>query len=100
MCIRDRKQGIVMKVNGEGGQWRLGLIFQVAFNKTISFFVVSFITLLLLNVIVLYYVAKNLSGDISLVEESLTDISNGKNVDLEKKLAVTSNDEIGDLVMA
>lgn len=98
--LNAEKQGIVMKVNGEGGQWRLGLIFQVAFNKTISFFVVSFITLLLLNVIVLYYVAKNLSGDISLVEESLTDISNGKNVDLEKKLAVTSNDEIGDLVMA
>jgi signal transduction histidine kinase len=98
--LNAETQGIVMKVNGSGGEWRIGLIFQVTSYKTIVFFIVSFIALLLLNAIVLYYFAKSLSDDISLVAESLTDIANGENVDLDKNLPVTSNDEIGDLVIA
>jgi len=98
--LNGETQGIVVKVNGEEGEWRLGLIFQIASDKTIAFFIVGFIALLLLNVIVLYYFVKSLSGDISIVVESLTDIANGENVDMGKKLPVTSNDEIGDLVIA
>jgi signal transduction histidine kinase len=41
-----------------------------------------------------------MSGEISLVAEGLTEIADGELVNLGKNLAVTSNDEIGDLVVA
>ena len=93
-------QGIVKTVYTDTGRWTLGLIFEVASDKTIMFFIVGFIALLLLNIIVLYYVVSSISNDISLVTEGLTDIASGELVDLDKKLPVTSNDEIGDLVIA
>ena len=56
--------------------------------------------LLILNSIVLYYFSSSLSEDISLVAQSLTNLAEGEKVDLDQKIPVTSNDEIGDLVVA
>lgn len=48
----------------------------------------------------LIYFSKSLTDDISLIAQSLTEIAEGGEVNLNKKLPVTSNDEIGDLVIA
>ena len=48
----------------------------------------------------LYYFSKALSGEISIVTKNLTEIAEGDDVNFDKKLAVISNDELGDLVIA
>lgn len=98
--INAETQGIVKIVRNDTGEWRLGIIFSVANIKTIYFIIFGFLSILILNIFILYYFSKNMSGEISLVAESLTEIAEGESVDLNKKLAVTSNDEIGDLVIA
>ncbi len=98
--INAENQGVLLSYSTNEGEWKIGLIFKVASDNTIKIFIVGFIALLLLNILVLYYVVSSLSKDISIVVENLTEISDRDNVDLDKKLPVTSNDEIGDLVVA
>jgi len=93
-------QGAVRWVNINGEQWIAGIKYVIASNNTVSFFIVSFAALLSLCCFVLYYFSKSLAGEITLVAERLKEIADGGDIDFEKKLVVTSNDEIGDLVSA
>ena len=98
--INSETQGIVAAIDSNGSEWRIGVIFKVASGNVLMFFLLGFLALLFLNVFVLYYFSKSLAEEISLVAENLTEIAEGENVDLDRKLAVISNDELGDLVVA
>lgn len=93
-------QGSTLKIKGERAEWIVGVKFVIASTETITFFLISFIALFGLNASVLSYFSKTLTNDISRVAKNLAEIAEGGNIDLDKKLAVTSNDEIGDLVVA
>ena len=80
--------------------WIIGVQYVVNSNETITFFFVSFIILLGLNGLILSYFSKTLSEDIAMVSKSLNKIGSGGDIDHMKKIPVTSNDEIGDLVVA
>ncbi len=98
--INAETQGVVKVINNRDGEWRVGIIFSVTNATTIYFIVFGFLAILLMNIFVLYYFSKSLSSDIFLVAENLNEIAEGEFVDLDKKIPVTSNDEIGDLVVA
>ena len=51
-------------------------------------------------VFILYYFAEDMSSDITEIAGNLTNISEQVEIDYDTKLVVTSNDEIGDLVVA
>jgi signal transduction histidine kinase len=93
-------QGAVIKVRGEKGDWILGIKYAVVSSETNTLFIISFIALSLLALSILIYFSKTLSDDISLISASLTEIAEGEDIQLENKIAVTSNDEIGDLAIA
>jgi signal transduction histidine kinase len=93
-------QGLVHKITVAGKDYFAGIKFESNSNDVTEFFLLSILTLLALNIFVLYYFSKSLSDEISLVAKSLTEISKKDRTDLNKKLAVISNDEIGDLVVA
>ncbi|NLY76302.1 MAG: HAMP domain-containing histidine kinase [Firmicutes bacterium] len=93
-------QGVIIKIKGINGLWTIGIKYDVTTNILIITFLGTFIMLLILNSIVLYYFSSSLSEDISLVAQSLTNLAEGEKVDLDQKIPVTSNDEIGDLVVA
>lgn len=93
-------QGVALNIKIGDENWIVGVKYDVASSQTVAFFLGSFIILLLLNILVLYVLSKSLADDISQVASSLEGIAEGSNIDFEKKLAVTSNDEIGDLVIA
>jgi signal transduction histidine kinase len=78
----------------------VGIKYEIASNQTVMFFMISFVVLITLNFGILYFFSKSLSDDISLVADGLNRIASGEDIDHYKKLAVTSNDEIGDLVIA
>ncbi len=93
-------QGVVIKLDGTRGMWTVGVKYEVLSQKAIIFFIISFLVLITVNIIVLSYFSKALSDDIRLVAYGLNKIVEGNHADLNKKLPVTSNDEIGDLVLA
>jgi signal transduction histidine kinase len=93
-------EGTIIKLKGNDGEWVVGVKYRIPSSNVYNFFIVGFLALLSLNIVVLYFFSRNLSGEISLVAQNLGEIADGEHVDLDKKLAVTSNDEIGDLVVA
>jgi len=93
-------QGVVSNVKINGEDYFAGIRFDNSSNKTIIFFIIAFFALLALNIIALYFFSKSISDEISVVARGLIEIAEGDNVDLDRKLAVISNDELGDLVIA
>jgi signal transduction histidine kinase len=78
----------------------VGVKYHIVSYQLATFFLVNLISLLVLNIFVLYYFSKSLSGDISLVAKNLTEVAKGETVNLDMKLPVTSNDEMADLIIA
>jgi len=93
-------QGAIKTINIDDQEWVLGVQYEIASNATLRFFMIGFIILLFFICLVLYYFAGGLTDDISVVTTGLKEIADGGDIDLEKKLLVTSNDEIGDLIVA
>lgn len=93
-------QGVIKRISINNEDWVVGIKFEVASQKALTVFIISFIVLLVLNILVLFYISKSLVDDISIVAKSLTEIAEGEKVDLYKKIPVTSNDEIADLIVA
>ncbi len=93
-------QGIVKSVNLNNEKWIVGIKYQISSNETLTFFIISFVVLFILNCIVILYFTKTLVDDIARVSQSLGKIAEGKDTTFDEKLALTSNDEIGDLVLA
>lgn len=92
-------QGSVIKVQSYNGDWIVGIKYIVSPNNSV-FFIIGFIFLSLVAIFVIFYFGKTITDDISLIASGLKEIAEGEEVDLIKKIPVTSSDEIGDLVIA
>ncbi len=93
-------QGTAIKVNGTGGYWTVGVKYKVLSEQSTMFFIISFLVLLIINVLVIYYFSKSLANDLRLVVKGLNEIIEGDRNNKRAKLPVTSNDEVADLVLA
>lgn len=93
-------QGAVIYLNTEQGMYAVGVKYVVVSNQTIVSLLVSLFIMLLICIVFLLYFSKDISDDVSNVAAALSKVAEGENIDAEKKLPVTSNDEIGDLVIA
>lgn len=93
-------QAASMKIKTNKGYYYVGIKYPVVSQKMIKFFIISFISLLLLNVFIFFYFSHSISNDISMITDNLNKITQGKTVDLDTRVPVVSNDEVGDLVVA
>lgn len=93
-------QGVTRRINIGNEEWIVGIRYNITANTTVMFFMMSFVVMLFLCCLVLYYFSSSLQGDITVVANGLKEIAEGGVIDFDKKLKVTSNDEIGDLVVA
>jgi len=93
-------QGASVKAKGLDWDYIIGVKYDISSSQTIYYYIISFLVLFVISLIALSYFSKAIGEDISRVAKNLMDISDGADVDLDKKLAITSNDEIGDLVIA
>lgn len=93
-------QGAVIKLPGINGDWIVGIKYIVESPENMAFLIISFIMLTVFAVFILLFYGKNLAEDITLIATGLQEIAEGSEADLNKKIAVTSYDEIGDLVIA
>lgn len=91
-------QGATIRLNTSDGEYIAGIQYETASFDTVIFFVVNFIILIILISIVLFYFGKSLSNDLSYISKSLRDIANEKNVHLNNKIPISSNDEVSDLI--
>ena len=93
-------QGTVIKLRGVNGDWIFGIKYVVSSPKNISLFFISIMAVSIFAALIILYFARTLADDIALIASGLKEIAEGEEADLNKRIAVISNDEIGDLAIA
>ena len=92
-------QGILYPVNLENGEkFYLGAYYIINYDETISYTFSLLLGLGLICTLILSAFASELSKNVKEVTNSLEEISNNNETFSEKKLYITSVDEIGDLI--
>jgi len=98
--VTEETRGVITTVEGENGTYTVGIKFRVASSNMVISYLINIIIVILLCALVLYFLSKAMSEDILSVAASLSDIASGEYESLNKKLPVTSNDEISDLIIS
>jgi signal transduction histidine kinase len=94
------RQIAALKVTVNGQNYIAGIKFEIIPMEVFYYFIVTFIVLMLLNLMVLYFLSRSITSDISNVADRMKKISKGQIIDFEEKLPISSNDEMADLVVA
>ncbi|MGN1327188.1 MAG: sensor histidine kinase [Clostridia bacterium] len=90
-------QGSTIKLKTDLGTIYVGILFSIDAQSTLTYFIINFVSLLVLLAFVLYLVSKSLSNDLLTVANGFSQICTNEQ-ELNSNLPVISNDEIGDLV--
>lgn len=93
-------QGTAIYREIEGANYIVGVKYNLASSEIILILVESIVFMLILSAFVLVFLCKDIADDISMVGNYLFKLSEQSSIDYNKKLPVTSNDEIGELVIA
>ena len=102
-CIEmgtGESQGSCLLLNTKQGPVYAGVKYFVTSARMLKYFLISTISLLIFSGLVFIYFARSISSDISNITHNLEHIAKGQTVDLNTRLPVTFNDEIGDLTVA
>lgn len=91
--------GILIHLEGKGGTWSAGIRYRLAPGRTSSYLEGNFVILVLIILLIIYLAAGSVATDISGVTASLREIAAGWSVKSRQRVPITSNDEIGDLIM-
>lgn len=94
------KQGVEKKVIIDGQQAYVGIIYYIAPLASIIWFVISILSLFIINCVVLYYISRSIANDIKKVSDALNKIVKEKTKISKTQLPITSNDEIAQLVIS
>lgn len=98
--IGERQIAAIKVTDANGAIWTVGIKYELFYDDLMLYFIGSLFFMLLLSMIILYMFSRNLSKEISRVADGLKDISEHAYMDFNTKLAVTTNDELADLIVA
>lgn len=92
------QQAYTLKLIDDNGEsWYIGFEYKTADHSLMAFYIGIIIGALIIYTIFIYVIAKNISNNIVNVSNSLKEILEKGNNKTKGKLAIVSNDEIGDL---
>ena len=92
-------QGIIIPITFQGEN--IKIVIRYALSPGFSTFIVTNIMLVLFFCVIFsIYFSKSLANDIKMVTDSMSDLVHNNDKSLNQIIPVTSNDEIGDLVIA
>lgn len=95
----NESQGVITEINGKMGNIKVGIRYDLASSRTIEHFFITVLALLLLFNLILYFVLRNFIIEILFVANSLNQYTEEGNIASGLQIPVTSNDEIGDLII-
>ena len=93
-------QGATININVDGTNYIVGVYYYIFSVDILTYFSISFIILVLVNIVILTLFSRSLSNDINIISSSFLDITKNKNVTNMKHLPITSNDEFCDLIIS
>ena len=93
-------QGATIKLNTQDGSYYACILYHTNSNEALIYIISTFILVFSLMLVLLIIFVRSLSKEVSMISESLSHISDNKDVDNFTTLPVISNDELGDLCIA
>lgn len=78
----------------------IGIYYYILYPSVLLYFAIAIAILLILNSITLTLFSRSISNDISVISDRFNSIANSKNIIKNNKLSLTSNNEIGDLIIS
>ncbi len=91
------KQGVFLNATLDGQPIAYGILYRVDTGDAFAILVKTAFVLFFISLLFLFYFSKDIGDQISEISENMNNIANEKNVNYDKKMAVISNDELGDL---
>lgn len=93
-------QGATIKLNTQDGSYYACILYHTNSNEALIYIIATFILVFSLMLVLLIIFVRSLSKEVSMISESLSHISDNKDVDNFTTLPIISNDELGDLCIA
>lgn len=93
-------QGATIDVEVNGITYTVGIYFSILSVEVLINFSISFVILVLINIIILALFAKSLSNDITIISSSFLNMTKNRDTSVMQPLALTSNDEFGNLIIS
>ena len=95
----EDSQAATATVKIDGQDYVLGVYYTISDSSIVIYFIITLAILLTLNILVLQFFANTISSDLKKISTGLSDIIEGTENTLNKRLPLTSNDEIGKLII-
>ena len=93
-------QGATVNININGEIYTLGIYFTILSMKVLMYFTLSFVILVLINVIILKLFSRSLSNDINVISHGFINMAKNRDTNLMEPLPLSANDEFGSLIIA
>lgn len=93
-------QGATIDITIDNITYTVGIYFSILSVEVLLYFSLSFMILVLINIVILSLFAKSLSNDINIISNSFMDMAKSTDTSIMKPLAFTSNDEFGNLIIS
>ena len=93
-------QGATVDVVVNGTIYTVGIYFTILSIDILIYFSISFLILVLINIIILTLFAKSLSNEINIISFSFLRMIKNRDTSIMQPLSLTSNDEFGDLIIS
>ena len=93
-------QGATIDVVVNGTSYTVGIYYTILSIDILIYFAISFIILVVINIVILTLFAKSLSNEINIISSSFLQMAKNKDTSVMQPLSLTSNDEFGDLIIS
>ena len=93
-------QGVIAAVPFQNNRYIVGIQYNVVSVDLLRYLLMTFVLLILLDAGYFYFSSKSITNDLGAVAKNITEIALGKELDLSAQLAVTSLEEVGEIVTA
>ena len=93
-------QGATIDIEIDDTNYTIGIYFSILSIDVLIYFCIAFIILVFINIIILTLFAESLSNDINIISNSFMDMTKNTDTSVMQPLALTSNDEFGNLIIS
>lgn len=94
------EQGVISKILYNNQEYIIGIHYEIVSSSILTYFLIAAGGLFIFNLIILSYVVKSINADLTKLTDGMKSILKDQNNIDTKKLPLTSNDIMGDLVQS
>ena len=93
-------QGATVNIEIDGTVYTVGIYFTILSDKVLMHFCLTFVILVIINIIILALFSRSLSNDINVISTGFLNMAKNRDTSLMEPLPLSSNDEFGSMIIA